>query len=110
MKLQITEEEARQYYLAHKEEFREATKVTLREIFIEVPVTSQQGQSGLNVGRDDDAAKRAEAVRARLAAGEDFGKLAVEVSSAGSKANGGLIGPIATAGTVARRCSSCSRR
>jgi len=96
-KLQITEEEARQYYLGHKDEFVEPASVTLREIFIEVPVTTQKGQTGVSVGQDDDAARRAEAVRARIRAGEDFGKVAAEVSSAGSKANGGLIGPITLA-------------
>src|SRR3954447_24567624 len=35
-KLQITEEEARQYYLAHQSEFVEAPTVTLREISIEI--------------------------------------------------------------------------
>jgi peptidyl-prolyl cis-trans isomerase SurA len=96
-KLQITEEEARQYYLAHKDEFVEPASVTLREILIEIPTTTQKGQAGLNVGRDDEMAGRAAAVRARITAGEDFGKVASEVSAAASKANGGLIGPIATA-------------
>jgi peptidyl-prolyl cis-trans isomerase SurA len=95
-KLQITEEEARQYYLGHKEEFVEPAAVTLREIFIEIPTTtSKQGQSGITAGADDEAVRRIEAARARVAAGEDFGKVASEVSAAGSKANGGLIGPIA---------------
>jgi parvulin-like peptidyl-prolyl isomerase len=94
-KLTITEEEARQYYLAHQSEFTEPASVTLREILIEVPTSTQQGQQGVNVAKDDEAAKRAAAVRARLAAGEDFAKVAAEVSAAASKANGGLIGPIA---------------
>ena len=92
-KLTITEEEARQYYLAHKEEFAEAAMVTLREILIEIPSTTQKGQEGINVGADDEAAKKAAAARARIAAGEDFGKVAGEVSDSASKANGGLIGP-----------------
>ena len=92
-KLSITEEEARQYYLAHKEEFAETATVTLREIFIEVPTTSQKGQQGVNVGADDEAQQKAEQVRARLAKGEDFAAVAAEVSASGSKANGGLIGP-----------------
>ena len=96
-KLQITEEEARQYYLAHQSEFIDPASVTLREILIEVPTVNQQGRPAINVGQDDAAAKRAADVRARLAAGEDFTKVVTEVSAAASKANGGLIGPIATA-------------
>jgi peptidyl-prolyl cis-trans isomerase SurA len=94
-KLQITEEEARQYYLTHKGEFVEPATVTLREIFIEIPTSSQKGEAGVNVGHDDEASQKAAAVRARIQAGEDFAKLAAEVSTSGSKANGGLIGPIA---------------
>jgi parvulin-like peptidyl-prolyl isomerase len=96
-KLQITEEEARQYYLTHQKEFVEPASVTLREILIEVPTATQQGQAGVNVAQDDETAKRAADVRARITAGEDFAKLAAEVSAAPSKANGGLIGPIAVA-------------
>ena len=93
-KLQITEEEARQYYLAHKNEFVEPSSVTLREIFIEVPTTTQGGEEGVRVGAEDEAKKEADATRARIAAGEDFGKVAAEVSDSASKANGGLIGPL----------------
>ena len=94
-KLQITEEEARQYYQANPKEFVEAATVTLREILIEVPTVTQQGRAMVNVGKDDEAAKKAEAVRARLTAGEDFAAVASEVSASPSKANGGLVGPIA---------------
>ena len=93
-KLSITEEEARQYYLSHKSQFTEPANVTLREILIEVPTTTQGGQAGVNVGAEDEIKVKADAVRARLAAGEDFGKVASEVSASSSKANGGLIGPI----------------
>lgn len=92
-KLQITEEEARQYYLAHKDEFVEPATVTLREIFIETPAAVQGGQAGVNVAQDDEAQKEAEAAHKRVTSGEDFGKVAAEVSDSGSKANGGLIGP-----------------
>jgi len=94
-KLQITEQEARQYYEANQKEFVEPATVTIREILIEVPTVMQQGRAMVSVGKDDEAAKTAEAVRARLTAGEDFAKVAGEVSSSASKANGGLIGPIA---------------
>ena len=88
-KLQITEEEARQYYLSHQQEFVEPAAVTLREILIEAAPEA--------AGAMDAAAEKAGGARARIAAGEDFAKVAAEVSSAPSKANGGLIGPIVIA-------------
>ena len=93
-KLTITEQEARLYYASHPQEFTEPANVTLREILIETPASSQQGQAGINVAQDDEARARATAIRARILAGEDFGKVATEASAAPSKANGGLIGPI----------------
>jgi peptidyl-prolyl cis-trans isomerase SurA len=88
-KLQITEEEARQYYLSHQREFVKPASVTLREILIEAP--SAEGQDATESAA---AKEKAAAVRARITGGEDFAKVAEEVSSAASKANGGLIGPI----------------
>jgi peptidyl-prolyl cis-trans isomerase SurA len=93
-KLSITEEEARQYYLTHKQEFAQPATVTLREILIEVPSTTQGGQSTISVARQDEAEEKAAALRTRLLAGEDFAKVAAEASASPSKANGGLIGPI----------------
>jgi peptidyl-prolyl cis-trans isomerase SurA len=95
-KLQITEEEARQYFLVHQNEFVEPASVTLREILIEVQTVTDKGRPAINVGQDDEAQRKAQAVRARLTAGEDFAKVAAEVSGSASKSNGGLIGPIAT--------------
>ena len=88
-KLQITEAEARQYYQFHQQEFVEPASVTLREILIEAPA----GQDAAS----DATAEKAAAARARLSGGEDFAKVATELSAAPSKANGGLIGPIVVA-------------
>jgi peptidyl-prolyl cis-trans isomerase SurA len=93
-KLSITEEEARQYYLMHKNDFAQPATVTLREILIEVPSTTKGGQSTISVAKQDEAEAQAAALRTRLLAGEDFAKVAAEASAAPSKANGGLIGPI----------------
>jgi len=93
-KLSITEEEAKQYYLSHKNDFVEPATVTLREILIEVPTTTKGGQSSINVAQQNEAEEKAAALRTRVLAGEDFAKVAAEASASPSKANGGLIGPI----------------
>lgn len=93
-KLAITEEEARQYYLTHRNQFAEPATVTLREILIDVPTASKGGQASISVAAQDQAEERANELRKRILAGEDFAKVAAEASSAPSKANGGLIGPI----------------
>ena len=93
-KLSITEEEARQYYLSHRNEFAEPASVTLREIFIEIPTSTQGGEAGVNVAQDDKARAEADAAYKRVTGGEDFGKVASDVSDSASKANGGLIGPL----------------
>jgi parvulin-like peptidyl-prolyl isomerase len=89
-KISVTEAEAQAYYEDHKGEFTTPSEITLREIFIEVPVSDR----GVNVAEDDAARAEAEGVRRRLLAGEPFPQLAAEASDAASKANGGLIGPI----------------
>ena len=92
----ITDTEAKEYYDTHLEEFIDPPTVTLQEILIAVPAEGS-ALSTLNVARDEQALAAAEAARARVLAGDDFGGVASEVSDAASKANGGLIGPIALA-------------
>ena len=79
----VGDKEVEAYYRDHPQEFTIPAEATVREIVL------------LTEGAD--VAQRradAEAVRARAAAGEDFGALAKESSQAGTKENGGLLGPI----------------
>ena len=90
-KIAVSEDEVKKYYEQHKETFTTQPQLTLREILIAVPTS----EKGVNVAEDDAARAKAEDIRKRLEAGEPFAKLASELSDSGSKANGGLIGPIA---------------
>ncbi len=89
-KISVNEEEVAKYYEANKDSFTSAPSVTLREILVAVP----ESDKGINVGADDDARAKAEDLRKRVLAGEPFAQLASSSSDSGSKANGGLIGPI----------------
>lgn len=93
-RLTITEEEARQYYRAHPEEFMTPSLMTLREIFIAVPTEMVGGQASFNAAQDEAALAKITAARERAIKGENFEALVAEFSESGSKANGGLIGPI----------------
>ena len=90
-KISVSEDDVKKYYEEHRESFTTQPQLTLREILIAVPTTEQ----GVNVAADDAARAKAEGLRKRLESGEPFAQLASEVSESGSKANGGLIGPIA---------------
>lgn len=89
-RISITEEEARKYHADHIKEFTRPGQVTIREILIEVPKSDQ----GINVGLDEEAKAKAEAVRKRVIDGEAFEQVAGEVSASPSRANGGLVGPL----------------
>jgi len=92
--VQLTEQESRQYYKAHPEEFTKPPTVTVREILVSVPTENVAGQASFSVGLDDAAKEKLTAIRARAMAGEDFIKLVGEVSDSATKANGGLVGPV----------------
>jgi peptidyl-prolyl cis-trans isomerase SurA len=82
--ISVTEAEAKAYYEAHRAEFTTPATVMLREILIPVAPSSE-----------DQAAKaKADALYEKLRAGESFEKAVADESTAASKANGGLIGPI----------------
>ena len=89
-KINVTEQEERAYYDANLKEFTTPGEVTLREILIEVPA----GEGAARDAAEAKARATAEETRARLAAGEPFPRLAAEVSASGTKANGGLVGPL----------------
>ena len=75
----ITEDEARQYYDAHRTSSPTPATVTLREILVDVPTTARAAATSTSA-QDDEARRQAEAIRARATGGEDFAKLAAEVS------------------------------
>lgn len=89
-KIGVSEDEARAYYGAHTNEFTTKPTVTLRELLVAVAADPK----GINVGIEEEAKKKAEALRARVAAGESFEKVVTDASEAASRANAGLIGPI----------------
>jgi peptidyl-prolyl cis-trans isomerase SurA len=91
-KVDVTEAEERAYYDAHLSEFATTPSLTLREIIVNAEVDPVK--KAPSVGALDDARDKAASIRARIAKGEAFEKVAAEVSDAPSKANGGLIGPI----------------
>jgi peptidyl-prolyl cis-trans isomerase SurA len=93
----LTEEEARKYFAAHQSEFMKPASVMLREIFVAVAPSTVAGQTTINVAADDAAREKISAIRERALKGEDFAKLVEEASESGTKANGGLIGPVLTA-------------
>lgn len=90
-KISVSEDEIKKYYEENRDSFSTQPELMLREILVAVETTDK----GVNVGADDAAKAKAEEIRKRLAAGEPFARLASELSDSGSKANGGLIGPIA---------------
>ena len=89
-KVAFNEAEGRKYHAEHIDEFTKPGTVTLRELFVMVP---GDGKS-VNVGADEEAKRKIDDIRRRIMDGEDFAKVAAEVSEAPSRANGGLIGPL----------------
>jgi peptidyl-prolyl cis-trans isomerase SurA len=93
----LTEEEARQYYNAHPDQFMKPSTVTLRELVVAVPNQTVSGQVSFNVNVDEAAKAKIEALRDRALKGEDFAKLVAEASESATKNTGGIIGPVNTA-------------
>ncbi len=68
--------------------------ITVREISVLVPSEARAGEQVVNVALDEAALAKINAARERALKGEDFATLVTEFSQSGSKANGGLIGPL----------------
>lgn len=85
--MSVTEEEMRKYHASHPEMFGTAATITLREIFVAVPADAKGGAA-------EAAQAKVQAARDRVAKGEDFAKVAEEVSESASKASGGSIGQL----------------
>jgi len=85
---EVSEEEMRGYFVEHADSFQLPRRAEVRQILIQMPP----------LARDPDDWKRAfeqaEVLRARVANGESFAKLAAEISHApeGERAKGGPIG------------------
>lgn len=83
-RVSVGDKEVAAYYDAHRDEFTVPAEATVREIVL--------------LAEGDAAARRrdeAERVRARAAAaGADFAAIASELSEAGTKSNGGLLGTV----------------
>jgi peptidyl-prolyl cis-trans isomerase SurA len=90
-KIGVTDDEARKYYESHLKEFTTSPTVTVREILVAVPGDPKV----MNVAADEAAKAKVLQIRARVTTGgENFEKLAGEISDSPSKANAGLIGPL----------------
>ena len=92
-RVSMTDVEALEYYEANIEDYTQPATVMLREILITVAAEG----GAFNVARDNLARARAEAALARVRGGAAFETVVDEVSDGVSRANGGLIGPIALA-------------
>ena len=86
-----TDEESRQYYNAHKDEFLTPATVSVREISIAVPTVMQDGRQTFNAAADEEAKTKITAARDRALKGEDYTKLVAEISESPTKTSGGLI-------------------
>jgi len=94
-RMNLTEEERRQYYNTHRQTFLTPATVTLREVFVAFGPEPLKGAQAAYTAAEEAAAKaKIDAARERAVGGADFAALVTEVSEAPTKANGGLVGPV----------------
>lgn len=90
----ITLEEQRQYYKRNSQQFMTPLTVTLRELLVVVPTTTQAGKEVFSVADESAAKARIDGLREKALAGDDFAAIVTANSSSATKASGGLIGPV----------------
>jgi peptidyl-prolyl cis-trans isomerase SurA len=83
-RIAVGDKEVEAYYQENSEQFLIAGEVTLREIVLLAQTDA----------RKLERRSEAEEIVRRAAAGEDFAELARELSDAGTKESGGLLGPL----------------
>ncbi len=83
-RVSVGDRELEAYYQEHLGSFHVEGEVMLREIVLLAD----------NEEKKTELAPRAEEIWQRASSGEDFAKLALEFSDAGTKENGGLFGPL----------------
>jgi peptidyl-prolyl cis-trans isomerase SurA len=83
-RIAVSEKDARAYYEAHTADFDVPAQATVREIVVKASDSDRESKR-----------QAAEAVRAKVAeGGADFAAVAAEVSDAGTKKAGGLLGTV----------------
>jgi peptidyl-prolyl cis-trans isomerase D len=91
--LSVSDEDAQAYYNMHPKEFLDPEKFRLRHILLSLPQAADEKTK-------EQLLQRAQEIRARIAAGEDFAKVAQEVSEdSATKDRGGDLG-LVTRNTV----------
>lgn len=84
--LSVSDEEAKSYYDMHPKEFVEPEGYKLRHIVLNIPPDADDKKK-------DEVLKRAQEIRGKIVGGEDFAKIAQEVSDdAATKDKGGDLG------------------
>lgn len=84
-RVKLGDEDVRNYYQTHPQEFGGEPEAHVRHIFLPLP-------EGASKADEQKVRAQGEKVLARLAAGEDFAKVAREVSKGPSAAEGGDLG------------------